>query len=256
MATDTDMVKKATINKSTADTDATIKATINKNSEQSHSRPSALGYAFGMILTLVMSLISLFTGRTNPIIEPTAANANVACCTAYATWDATPNNNNFSAIADTGASQHYLHGKAPISNFNANGIPASVNIANGQTIQSTGHAKLLLPNLPPGSEDCHIMPSFTNNLLSMGKFCDAGCEVTFTATDVRVVDKTGTVILQGYREQTGAKMWRFNIHPDHPQAEAHNAATPNPHIIPPNIAHIIPPDIEPQSQQPPTRAAP
>jgi hypothetical protein len=127
--------------------------TIYKNSantqQHARGRPSALNNAFGMILTLVMSLISLFTGRTNPIIKPTAANANVACCTAYATWNATPNNNNFSAIADTGASQHYLHGKAPISNFNANGIPASVNIANGQTIQSTGHAKLLLPNLPP-----------------------------------------------------------------------------------------------------------
>ena len=124
------------------------------------------------------------------------------------------------------------------------------------------------------------MPSFTNNLLSMGKFCDAGCEVTFTATDVRVVNKTGTVILQGYREQTGAKMWQFNIHPDHPQAEAYNAATPNPHIIPPDIEpkgqqpptpaapqttqqpvnksppHIIPPDIEPKSQQPQTTQQP
>ena len=116
-------------------------------------------------------------------------------------------NINHTAIADTGASQHYLHDRAPTTNFNANGTPASVNIANGQTIQSAGQAKLLLPNLPPGTDDCHIMTSFTNNLLSMGKFCDAGFTVTFTASNVKVIDKAGATILQGHREQAGAKMW-------------------------------------------------
>ena len=154
-------------------------------------------------------------------------------------------NINHTAIADTGASQHYLHDKAPTSNFNTNGIPTLVNIANGQSIQSTGQAKLLLPNLPPGSDDCHIMPSFTNNLLSMGKFCDAGCTVTFTDTDVKVNDKSGAVILQGHREQTGAKMWLFNIHSDHPPAEAHNATINCQNTNP----HIIPPDVEPQRQK-------
>ena len=116
-------------------------------------------------------------------------------------------NNNFIAIADTGASHHYLHGKAPTSNFNATGTPTSVNIANGQRIQSTGQAKLLLSNLPPGTKDCHIMTSFTDNLLSMGKFCDAGCTVIFTDTDVKVINKTGAIILQGHRDQAGARMW-------------------------------------------------
>jgi len=247
------------------DNNTTIKKSSTTTQQQLHSRTSALGNVFGLLLAtialLVMSLILLITGEhrspTDHITKPTTATANVAYCTnqANATWDANIHNNNRTAIADTGASQHYLHGNAPISNFNINGTPTLVNTANGQSIQSTGQAKLLLPNLPPGSKDCHIMPSFTNNLLSMGKFCDAGCTVIFTDTEVKVIKKTGAIILQGHWEQAGAKMWQFNIHPDHPPAEVHTATTTthNPQNTNP---HIIPPDIKPQSQQPPMSAAP
>jgi hypothetical protein len=77
-------------------------------------------------------------------------------------------NNNFTAIADTGTSHHYCHGRAPTATFNSNAPPTTVDIANGERIQSIRQAKLLLPDLPPGTEDCHIMSTFTNNLLSMG----------------------------------------------------------------------------------------
>ena len=137
--------------------------------------------------------------------------------TAYVTCSLPQNklhyNNNFAAIANTGASHRYCHGKAPTTTFTSTETPTLVNIANGQRIQSIGQAKLLLPNLPPGTEDCHIMSSFANNLLSMGRFCNAGCTVIFTGTNVKVISNTGTTILQGFREQAGANIWRFNINP-------------------------------------------
>ena len=68
-----------------------------------------------------------------------------------------------------------------------------------------------LPGLPKGTETGHIMPTFTNNLVSIRKFCDAGCTVTFTAAKVTVHDIKETLILEGQREQAGAKMWRFNL---------------------------------------------
>ncbi len=78
----------------------------------------------------------------------------------------------------------------------------------------------------------------------MGRFCNAGCTVIFTETDVKVLSKTGALILHGFREQAGAKMWRFNIKPDQPPAEAQAAAhTPTRHA--PSL-HVIPPDNEPQ----------
>ena len=163
-------------------------------------------------------------------------------------------NNNFTAIANTGASHHYCHGRALTTTFTSTASPTLVNITNGQRIQSIGQAKLLLPNLPLGTKDCHIMSSFTNNLLSMSRFCDAGFTVIFTGTDVKVISKTGTTILQGFCEQAGAKMWRFNINPDQPPAEAHAAAYTTPIQYYPSL-HVIPPDNEPQNQPIATTAA-
>ena len=116
------------------------------------------------------------------------------------------NNSNFTAIADTGASHHYCHSGAPVHTFTTPTHPTTVTIANGDCITSSGHAKLLLPNLPPGTDHCHIMSTFPNNLLSIGRFCDANCKVVFTTIDVQVLDDSGAVVLQGFREPTGARM--------------------------------------------------
>jgi hypothetical protein len=55
------------------------------------------------------------------------------------------------------------------------------------------------------------MPTFANNLLSMGVFCDAGCTVVFTREEVTVTNSAGIKIMQGWRESHGARMWRFNL---------------------------------------------
>ena len=55
------------------------------------------------------------------------------------------------------------------------------------------------------------MPTFANNLLSMGVFCDAGCTVVFTKEEVTVTNVAGIKIMQGWRESDGARMWRFNL---------------------------------------------
>jgi hypothetical protein len=59
--------------------------------------------------------------------------------------------------------------------------------------------------LPKDTETGHIMPTFTNNLVSIGKFCDAGCTVTFTATKVTVHAIKETLILKGPQEPAGEK---------------------------------------------------
>jgi hypothetical protein len=77
------------------------------------------------------------------------------------------------------------------------------------------------------------MPHFTNNSVSVGKLCNAGCRVIFTSTAVSVFNAMGTLILQGIRELIGPKMWRFNINP----ATANNVQhTPLP-ACPPTLIH-------------------
>jgi hypothetical protein len=55
------------------------------------------------------------------------------------------------------------------------------------------------------------MPTFANNLLSMGVFCNAGCTVVFTREEVNVTNSASIKIMQGWRESDGAHMWRFNL---------------------------------------------
>ena len=75
---------------------------------------------------------------------------------------------------------------------------------------------------------------FPNNLLSMGQFCDSDCTVTFTKTRVYVFDSAGSLVLDGFREKTGARMWRFNLHALHPHASQASPTHNNyaPHVIP------------------------
>ena len=118
-------------------------------------------------------------------------------------------------IADTGASRHYLHGQALYQPFSTQCTPTGVSIANGDCITTTGQAILPLPHLQQGTNTCQIMQEFENNLLSMGLFCDAGCTVVFSSTDVKVFDKHNNLILQGFHELEGPRMWRFNLLPNH-----------------------------------------
>ena len=72
------------------------------------------------------------------------------------------------------------------------------------------------------------MPTFANNLLSMGVFCDAGCTVVFTREEVTVTNSAGIKIMQGWRESHGARMWRFNL----TTATASNATQLTPMVLP------------------------
>ena len=47
------------------------------------------------------------------------------------------------------------------------------------------------------------MPGFTNNLLSLGKLCDADCYAVINKHALHVYNKAGTLVLRGDREPTG-----------------------------------------------------
>ena len=59
----------------------------------------------------------------------------------------------------------------------------------------------------------HVMPSFPHTLVGLGPFADQGCKIVFTKDDVDVIDPAGTSILKGWRERTGARLWRFPLMP-------------------------------------------
>jgi hypothetical protein len=57
----------------------------------------------------------------------------------------------------------------------------------------------------------HVMPSFPHTLVGLGPFADQGCQIIFTNKDVSVCNPQGVCILKGWREETGARLWRFPL---------------------------------------------
>jgi hypothetical protein len=80
---------------------------------------------------------------------------------------------NFTAIADKDVSGNYFMPSAAVTGVNYNAPPTTVSIANGGLLHSAAQAMLNLQNLPPDTGKGHIMNPFTNNLFSVGLFCNA-----------------------------------------------------------------------------------
>ena len=94
--------------------------------------------------------------------------------------------NAFTASAKTGASGHYFMTTALAYNIDGTTHPMTVSIANGQSIMLSATAVINIPHRPLEARTGYIMPNFTNNLIGIGKICDAQCMVTVTATEVIV----------------------------------------------------------------------
>ena len=90
-------------------------------------------------------------------------------------------------------------------------------MANGRAERSIASATLAsVPSLPPAAMQGHVMPSFTNSLIGLGPFFNMGCTVVFTATGVSVIHSDGHTLLEGWREDAGAQLWRFPLQPIDP----------------------------------------
>eukprot|EP00804_Cyclotella_cryptica_P017260 CCRYP_016818-RA/>CCRYP_016818-RA protein AED:0.44 eAED:0.63 QI:0/0/0/1/0/0/2/0/198 len=144
------------------------------------------------------------------------------------------------AIADTGASGHYFLAEAPLTNINTHAPRTTIRTATGQPLYSTGTATLNLPTIPQVTQQGHIVPSLTHNLI--GTLCDAGCTALFTANTLTVTDSAGTTILSGTRDTNAPRLWKINLRP--PQdpialhvARPHTTLDPTPGTQPPPTHH-------------------
>ena len=101
---------------------------------------------------------------------------------------------------------------APVINHNPHAPPTTIRTATGTQHTSTASAQLALPTLPNNTaRQGHIIPGFTNSLLSLGQLCDAGCTPHFDKQHMRIRNAAGTPIRTGTRDATGARLWRVDI---------------------------------------------
>ena len=118
---------------------------------------------------------------------------------------------------------------APVLDINYTAPTTTICINNSHCLASSGTVAIDLPHLvPPGTNMGTIIPSFANNLLSIGIFCDAGCAAIFTKATATIYSATGDKIMQGPQVLHGAKIGRLNLTTE----TVHNAQATHPHDLP------------------------
>jgi hypothetical protein len=115
-----------------------------------------------------------------------------------------------SFIIDSGATSHYVR--------TADNLPVigpsnkEVHLPNGQVVKATAQVKLPF-NIKDSARIAELVPGITaNSLVSVGKLADAGYTTVFLpqAEGVLIVDSnSGEMVLQGWREEGGSKLWRL-----------------------------------------------
>ena len=159
---------------------------------------------------------------------------NENLCLATAAISCSPPLNNNTAIVDSGASDHYFTSSAPLLHIDPSAPRANIRTATGEQRSSSASAQLAIPGIPTvAARTGHIIPGFTNNLISLGKLCDADCTAVLDKHTLRVHDKNGQCVLKGQRETEGPRLWRVNIAPPESSPSTKPATKPTtPQLIP------------------------
>jgi len=92
------------------------------------------------------------------------------------------------AIADSGATGHFMVAGAPIVNKQLATTPICILLPNGKQIKSMHACNLNIPWLPDKMTEAHIVPGLSHtSLISIRKLCKAGCKVSFDKSECRVM---------------------------------------------------------------------
>jgi hypothetical protein len=118
------------------------------------------------------------------------------------------------AIADTGASGHYIRPHDPHTSNGTTQEIITVGLPNGATLQSSiTNCALDIPQLPHKARKAHLIPGLTHSsLVSIGTLCDAGCKASTFDRNTVVVTKDDTIVLTSPRD-TRTGLWKFPMTP-------------------------------------------
>ena len=96
---------------------------------------------------------------------------------------------------------HYLTLNLPYCNKRKAIHPLPIQMPNGKIIKYTHTALLNHQALPFQARQAHLFPGLMKALLSIGTFCEHGCEATFTNKSIRIKNKqSGQTIIGGTRD--------------------------------------------------------
>ena len=124
------------------------------------------------------------------------------------------------AIADAGATGHFLLPGTPVIDVMPATKPISINLPDGSVIRSTHTCRLNIPWLPEEATKGHIVPGLAHtSLVSISVLCDAGCRVEYDEGQCRV-NYRGRTVWHGGREPS-TKLWVLPLKPTKNQYGSH-----------------------------------
>jgi hypothetical protein len=116
------------------------------------------------------------------------------------------------AIADAGATGHFILPGTPVSDIQPASKPLAINLPNGEKIMSTHTCRLNVPWLPEKAREAHIVPGLAHaSLVSIKILCDAGCRVIYDDNACRVYYNEKIVWI-GHREPSTG-LWVLPLNP-------------------------------------------
>ena len=86
------------------------------------------------------------------------------------------------AVADAGATGHFVLSGTPVTNVKVARHPLMINLPDGACLTSTHTCTMDIPWLPNNSKKAHIFPGLAHaSLISIKILCDAGCNTAMTS---------------------------------------------------------------------------
>ena len=91
------------------------------------------------------------------------------------------------AVADAGATVHFVLPGTPVTNIKIARHLLKINLPDGDCLTSTHTCTLDIPWLINDAKEDHIVPGLAHaTLISIKILCDAGCKVTYDDDECRV----------------------------------------------------------------------
>ena len=108
------------------------------------------------------------------------------------------------AVADAGATGHFVLPGTPVTNIKIARHPLKINLPDGDCLTLSHTCTLDIPWLPREAKEENIVPGLAHALLiSIKILCDAGCKVTYDNDEYRVFYNKKIVWLGKREPQTG-----------------------------------------------------
>ena len=119
------------------------------------------------------------------------------------------------AIADAGATSHFVLPGAPVENIQVATNPLEILLPDGDTIKSTHTCTLNIPWLPVAARQAHVVPGLAHtSLVSIKMLCDAGCLVTYDKNECKI-SYQNRIVWIGHREPSTG-LWVLPLGPIQP----------------------------------------